>query len=261
MEITNHLWNALIPVEISYTNSNSTAQNRRIFTTLLPRNSYLYLHLPQVLAFFQIPLSKLTQAWFESGDEIVGWSIPLDVHYNSQNSRTYFLTLQLGICKSSSIRMYHSQLSDSFWEKHWRNTIKEACYVLNRSCNVVLAMSLQDGKDWWNSVISQRVTIFEKHFKKLVPKDITKVPVKIYRVSGCKMVDYEQINAIGGDLKDLTEVGDNRTIFIVHGVEIPPDTGIIELYKIMKHFDGFLHVVIKDIYISESRFGHLENSL
>lgn len=264
-EISEKIWNAKVCCKVNYP-QNSCTGAKTTFYLLINRNSYLYLQTPLIFEYFDIPISKLNQVSFQdvSNGEFVNWSIPVDIAYQASNvsNNDYFdINLVLGISPSIPIRMFQQQLANfedvsMVLEKYWRNMVKESCFILNGSSNIVMAMSLDASKDFWSAVVSCESSRFDKHFRKIAPKSPKNVPLKLHFVEGGRIIrspllsmytlfPNRSLHEI--TLQDIVNSQVNYSTFriFVHGVEIPMVAPIAELYSVLKYFDAFLHIVVK----------------
>ncbi|ODQ48046.1 hypothetical protein PICMEDRAFT_15888 [Pichia membranifaciens NRRL Y-2026] len=283
--ILSKIWSSQICCKVNY--KTNTTNSRQTFYLLVHRNSYLYRLLAEIFDFFNIPHSKISQAWFEDArtGQIVDWNLPLDVSYelytDMPDRHGYFdIDLRLKFISSSqssqSIKAFQQQLASTastspasgvvkLLEKHWRNIIKESCYILNGSSNIIMSMSLENSKEFWNAVLLHDYKSYEKHFRKLLPSSPMNVPLKLYIVENklLKFVNQPNLNRMFPrtplheislqnlvdsvlTLKSHREHPNRKPLqFIAHGVQLPPESPLNELYTAAKYFDSFLHIVIK----------------
>jgi autophagy-related protein 5 len=260
-EIVKNIWSSQITCIVNY---NSSLNNRSSLYLLAYRNSYLYTILPKVFNYFDIPISKLSQASFisKSTNNYIDWYIPLDIAFllnNSQNDLTFEIDLSLNISSISSIISFQHQLQTQsileVLEKYWRNKIKESCYILNGSSNLVMSMSLETSKIFWNSVINRNYSEFEKISRKLIPINFKNIPIIIYKLD--ENLNYQQ--SIISMLKLFPDLSmheitlnmiinrlleDNIKSIKIHGITPPLDVPVDSFYSKLKYFDMFLHIII-----------------
>lgn len=285
--ILSRIWSSQVCCKVNY--STNTTNSRQAFYILVHRNSYLYRLVAEIFDFFNLPYSKISQAWFEDArtGQIVDWNLPLDVSYelytDTPDQYGYFdIDLKLKFISSSqssqSIKAFQQQLASTaatapqpesgvvkLLEKHWRNIIKESCYILNGSSNIIMSMSLENSKEFWNAVLLHDYKSYEKHFRKLFPSSPRNMPLKLYIVENklLQFVNQPNINRMFPNiplhdillqnlvdrvltLKTHRDHPNRKTMqLIAHGVQLPPESPLDELYTAAKYFDSFLHIVIK----------------
>lgn len=297
--IISRIWASQICCRIHY--SSPAAHERSVLYILVHRNSYLYLLLPEIFDYFGLPFSRIPQTSFEDArtGQLLHWNLPIDVSYELYTDRGntndgYFdINLKLKFLSSSqssqSIKAFQQQLASyitpppvpaaasvssstpsfhavvKLLEKHWRNIIKESCYILNGSSNIVMSMSLENSREFWNAALHHNSKAYEKHFRKLVPSSPANVPIKLYIVENniLQFVHQPNINRIFPktplrtiSLQSLVDhvlsLGLARSgtkqqtlQLMAHGVQLPADSPLDELYSLAKYFDSFLHIVIK----------------
>lgn len=271
--IISKIWSSQICCKISYTSKSTKIPH--FYYILIHRNSYIYTIIPQVLEYFQISHSKLARAWFEDiMNQPIDWSLPLGVLYdlNLHQHMMGCFELILNIDAKQPpplIGVYLQQIKQMngtidithFYEKFWRNLVKESCYILNGSSNIIMSMSMENSHSFWDAVITHQGLVFEKFVKKIVPakEKMKNLPVKLYIVQNNIILKIIQSNIhdlindvpvyeikIGQLVDEVIEKDDDKTVNLYsQGIEISQDAPIDEIYSIMKYFDTFLHIVIR----------------
>jgi autophagy-related protein 5 len=273
---------------------------RRTFLINIPRNAYLYSYLPQIFHFFGFKEKSLRYAHFTTlENEYVEWNTPIDTIANLSGSEVlnmFIVTVNESATpdnlKQFHDRVHHFEDIPTFFEKYWHSKVKEACYILNKSSNLVLSMSLRDSKQFWHSAQIQppslppleyplspyspsspsahpRYKIFERYFHRILPSNFKGLPIIIhfkdvpqdeisesakyaiysyaanstYRLQLNLQLDPETLN--GMTLLSMYEhLGiPPPPMTKCHGITIPHDSPLVELYTLLKHSDLFLHIV------------------
>lgn len=290
--IVQKLWISQICCKIIYPNS---LNGKKCLYLLINRNSYLYFKIDEIFDFFNISTNQIPYIWFEDlkSKRILDWNLPIDLLFNLFQSNNEFFeiilnfsilsqSLILNSLSSQSILLYQhyfqsiNRIDDSkqnllsfedifkLLEKNWRNLIKESCYILNNSSNLIMSMSLDNSIDFWNSVNSINFNKFEKYFNKFLPINPKNLPIKLYFVDKSnnlllfiyqpnlhKLFPNLLLNQIS--LKILIDkilslksnIPNNNIEYISHGIHIPENSPIDELYSTIKYFDTFLYIIIK----------------
>lgn len=290
-KIIQKLWQSQICCKIIYPNSNN---HRKCLYLLINRNSYLYFKIEEIFEFFNIPITQIPYIWFEDSKSkrILDWNLPIDLLFNLfQSDNDFFeIILNFSILSQSSLSTSSSSQSilsyqhyfqsinsiydkqhllsfddiSKFLEKNWRNLIKESCYILNNSSNLIMSMSLDNSIDFWNSVNSINFIKFEKYFNKFLPINPKNLPIKLYFVDKVnnlllfiyqpnlhKLFPHLSLNQI--TLKNLIDkilslksnIHKTNIEYISHGINLPENSPIDELYSTVKYFDTFLYIIIK----------------
>lgn len=230
----------------------------RTYVLLIKRNSYLYIHLARILAFFQL---NPDDGWYLSTDAIeVPWNLPVDVIYTtSKINLDGALLLQLIKSPrttkplhqlSSHMQLMQPQISElsTFFHKQWRNTIKQACYILNGTANQVMSMSIAKSNEFYESAINHNYKLFAAYANSITPKVPKNLPIKVYNG---KWKHYSVLRTFATEfneqttLRDIvTSIKDNASGVIIHGIRIPLEAPIIEVYNQLRYFDLFLYITI-----------------
>ncbi|KAG0686616.1 autophagy protein 5 [Pichia californica] len=273
------LWDSKICCKINYLNPNNDNNNTLYLT--INRNSYLYFKLEEIFEFFKLNISQIPYIWFqdEFSGRILDWNLPIDILFNLfQYNNNYFkISLKISILTTSLLNSISQLQSQSilsyqhhfqsiknpnfndvfiFLEKYWRNIIKESCYILNNSSNLIMSMSMQNSINFWNSVKNLNYLEFEKNFNKFKNFNPLNLPLKLYFIKNSNLLFINQPNIhkffnINSNNKItlfdlLNKLFDNTKNLkcISHGIELPLDSPLIELYFLMKHLDSFLHIIV-----------------
>lgn len=259
-KISTRIWSSKITCRITLEPNDYINENNNVFYILIPRNTYPYLYLPEIMQFFQIPESKTNLCWlkYTNTDNYLDWLTPLDILYTLDthpNVSEFNLILSLN---SSPIRMkpfqHNIKTFDSikpFLEKQWRNSIKQSCFLINGSANNVMSMSMQQSKNFWSSVVDRDNRLFENIFMKTISNSFKNIPIKIYFENQVFLSPLQSDNLNQFTLADLLSENlnfkPNSVFAIAHGIKLPMDAPIVELYTIMKHIDGFLHMFVAKV--------------
>ena len=251
MSILDKVWNSKIVCSFTY--KQNKQPDNSVFI-LIHRNSYILSVLPEVFNYFQIPESKIPYLTLSIDGKEIDWSIPTDILHNIYAYGNHLdLTIEISKLPSTSLISSSSSFSElnSLLEKFWHNKLKESCYILNNSSNIVMSMSIKQSTEFWNSVINYDYKTFETYFKKLT-NSLLNIPCKVYIVNELKLYEMKQLNLSGLNFNnsklsiifDKLSIPENFNIYC-HGIQLPIDSPIWEVYLLLKHFDTFIHLVIK----------------
>lgn len=141
------------------------------------------------------------------------------------------------------------------------NQIKESCYVQHGSAKPVMILSKQDSSDLLQSVKTHDANKFWSIMPKIQSKGTKKlknIPIRLYIPVSDKVIDVplEPFCPDGsqrklGDvlhqtLPDLFPSTKNNILAkpVLHGVTVPLDAPLVELFYEGLYVDGFLHISI-----------------
>ncbi|CCH42944.1 Autophagy protein 5 [Wickerhamomyces ciferrii] len=146
-------------------------------------------------------------------------------------------------------------------ESHWVNQLKESCYVQHGTAKPVMILSKQDSSDLWNSIKHHDYELFWSNMPKIQSRNsrrLKNIPIRLYLPASDKVVDlpvtaYDSEDttvtlgqALKNVLPDLFPSVRTNIIAkpVLHGVTIPLETPLADLYYEAIYIDGFLHVSI-----------------
>lgn len=142
---------------------------------------------------------------------------------------------------------------------HWLNQLKESCYVLNGTAKPVMQLSTSDTALLWDSVLGHDVHDFWRVFRKLLPGPgrAKHIPTRFYFTVSDKVIDLPIGDAHDTDTVTVGEVlhGFFPDLFgcpkayqdakpVVHGIVVPIEAPLLQLYRECVYIDGFLHITI-----------------
>jgi len=278
-DIISRVWTGILKVEFQIDSTQIPSTNNSFFT-VLNRNSYLHLLMPDILAFFNISMDDfpIENWWFEYDGVPLKWNLPAGVLYDSSHPYTrkededttsdvWTIRMKYGDYPSAYVIPIEHIDADRptdwlescdfpFLKSHWMNQMKEACYILNNSSKIMMSMSKERSDFFYRSVVNNDSRVFESCFRKLLPTTISQIhniPIKIHLPLANKVV-RPSLNGVSSKLTlgkmlqqlipDLFPSNMMMTIAvpISHGVILPLDASVIHLYTLLKYVDGFLHI-------------------
>lgn len=142
---------------------------------------------------------------------------------------------------------------------HWLNQLKESCYVLNGTAKPVMQLSTSDTALLWDSVLRHDLHDFWSVFGKLLPGPgrAKHIPTRFYFTVSDKVIDLPIGDAHDTDTVTVGEVlhGFFPDLFgsphahqdpkpLVHGIVVPTEAPLLQLYRECVYIDGFLHITI-----------------
>jgi len=139
--------------------------------------------------------------------------------------------------------------------------VKESCYVQHGTAKPVMVLSRQDSSDLWDSVKMHDFNKYWSIMPKITNKNTKKlknVPIRLYIPVSDKVVDVpiECYDSNGketnlGDalhkvVPDLFPSARNNIIAkpVLHGITVPLEAPLSELFYEGLYVDGFLHISI-----------------
>ncbi|ONH66013.1 Autophagy protein 5 [Cyberlindnera fabianii] len=273
-EIRELLWNGTIPCTITlYPNDSNQMTNTYEYHVLAPRNSYFPTLYPELLSYFKPYLlvpewSHRSDWWLEFEGVPLRWNWPVGVLYDTMTG----IDPSKGNKRSpwKLILRYRSYPDDYLLalptletlKTHWMNQIKESCYVQHGTAKPVMVLSKNDSSDLWSSVETHDFKQFWSIFMKIAPKTVDKlkhVPSRFYITVSDKVIDLpfsplnpssEEPQTLGSVLHellpDLFPSSKNYILAkpVLHGIVIPSNTLVGEIYFDAVYVDGFLHFAI-----------------
>ncbi|GME93372.1 unnamed protein product [Ambrosiozyma monospora] len=185
-----------------------------------------------------------------------------------------------------------SETVDSFLKSYWMNQLKEVCFIINGSSNKFLSFANLETQHFYKSATTPFSTTteqsqylqFNNYFKRITPtrsSEIRNIPIKIYlpllnRVLQPSLTTLSHISPMSPSssnnggwsqvtlgqllqtmIPDLFPSNLMCTVAypVSHGVILPLGSPVVELFSLMRFFDGFLHISVKMIGKSSSGSG------
>ncbi|KAG7841459.1 hypothetical protein KL942_001338 [Ogataea angusta] len=272
-EIISRVWGGVLYMQFHLDPALSN-QDCPSFYIAVHRNSYLHNSLPAILQFFNPFLkdARLAQShnwWFEFERVPLKWNLPIGLLYDLVTTdaqiekQVWDITLKYYDYPTEYVIPIDQNAS--FLKDHWTNQLKEACFILNGSSKLVMNMSRTDSDDFYHAAIHKDSTQFESMFRKLLPSNVSSLknlPIKVYLPLSNKLIQPVLSNlgrklTLGNLLQNLIpDLFPSSLMYTVahpysHGVILPLNSPIIDLYICMKSLDGFLHISIKMIQKDE----------
>jgi autophagy-related protein 5 len=270
-EIAKRIWDGKIAVVVTLARADSNQMEiQRDYYVVMHRNSYLPLYLNRILAYFRQHLlvsdwSQRPEWWFEFEEVPLKWSLPVGLLFDTltgldpgarRRETVWNLTLHYRNYPSEYILPLASA---GTLEQHWMNQVKESCYVQNGTAKPIMSLSKQLSSDLWKSVETHNFNLFWSIFPKIIPKELKHIPVRFHLTLSNTVIDVPvrptvtttgELVQLGAVLKQvLPDLFNNKTSKItakpvIHGINIPLETPLVELYKEVLYIDGFLHCSI-----------------
>lgn len=265
-EIRRKVWDGSIAVVVTLAAEDSNQMEiAREYYTIMFRNSYLPLYLHKILTYFEQYLlvpewSERPDWWFEFEEVPLKWSLPIGLLFDTltnvdPNNRTkdvWHLTLHYRDYPSDFIIPL---TSSGTLEQYWVNQVKESCYVLNGSSKPIMSLSKQLSSDLWKSVEKHDYDLFWSIFPKIIPLEFKNIPIRFHLTLSNRIIDVpvkpvnnkDEYQSLGEVLIHvLPDIFKSKHIAkpILHGINIPLETPLVELYKECLYLDGFLHFSI-----------------
>ncbi|CAN6607429.1 autophagy protein 5 [Trichomonascus vanleenenianus] len=278
-EVRELIWNGTIPIKVTLAGNESRSPDKQEYLLTVPRNSYISIYLPQILAYFRPSLNDPHNAdkhdwWFDFEGVPVRWNWPVGLSYDLL---TGLDPTQAAEEKNDShlpwaLELHHKNYPKDYilgyesidsLRDYWLNQSKEACYLRDGNAKAIMNMSKDETDELWESVKAHRfATFWSITDRRLLPNTATNlryVPVKVYLPVTNKMLqrlirptleDKREPQTVGTALHEhLTELFPSRRTCIrarplIHGIVIPLQAPLAELLAQCMFVDGFLHVSI-----------------
>lgn len=279
-QIRGLIWDGAINVQVNAKHSlllNEVSYKESVFNLRIPRDTYLVLYLPAILDYLRNSLRTNTDNnddggtyWFEFENVSLYWNYPMGVLYDSMlalnppgriskdtgNSiNVWKIELAYGSIPPNGLipLIGGTEQIKSYWMHQW----KQSCHILNGSAKQVMSLSMQDSQKFWESILTRDRTTFESVSSKIVPKRPKYIPIifhqtlpEIKRVQP-SATEYKK-DGSPQILEDLARsqfpefFQDNQVLIkaVSNGIEVPLESNVLELYRRLMSFDGFLHISI-----------------
>ncbi|AOA65123.1 GQ67_04818T0 [Komagataella phaffii] len=229
--------------------------------------------------------------WFSFQDVPIRWNLPIGVNFDIMTGlnpdeptlEEWNIILNYSNYPNTIVPIFNSKKSNGanfhrhddriqFFHVYWLNQMKESCYCINGNCNSIMSLSKTDSNLFWGSLLSHARDTFMSINQKHVPLDplnIRIIPIRIH-ISILNKVIQPNVTPTKDDQKDLTTLGDilQETIPelfpsslmytiafpITHGIKLPINLSLIDLYSYFAFSDGFVHISVvfnqpKPLYI------------
>lgn len=217
------------------------------------RISYLYIYLPQVLAYFDKFLDHTKEGtwWFTSNGIVIPPTKPIgliyDMHCSSSPSEfPWRLELHKGTFPAD-----HAMDIDSIDDIKgiWNNQLKESCYINNGNTKPVMVLPQKSHECLWNAIVNSKDTNQCKEFWNIADqifKPKLRVPLKIYYKIDDKWIMKQHTLQWTDKLGDLNDDDLRINKLLTHGVKLRSGLNVASIYNAFSYPDGFLHVVVKN---------------
>jgi len=263
-EVRRQIWNGKVPLKITVNEPISFGPQEYLIAA--SRISYLWLYLPQVLAYFTKYMDpditdNENSWWLEYGGVPVPFNKPIgllhDIMVGSPSYEPWKLTLTKGDFPSTTILQLNN--TDSTLYTYWLNQFKESCYVRDGNSRAVMALSVHDQESLWKSIeatTDPQVDTSDSFWQlasgifKRYTAAMEKVPIKFYVKSrSLQLTKTIQRSASGShtleNILHSEEIGITTSFdIILHGIRISETVNVSQLYLLCTYPDGFLHIVL-----------------
>ncbi|KAH3668329.1 hypothetical protein OGAPHI_002083 [Ogataea philodendri] len=272
-DIITRVWGGVLHVKFQLDPVLATEECPFYYATLY-RNSFLHSSLADLVQFYKPhlkdpSLGETPNWWFEFEKVPLKWNLPIGLLYDltttdsQAEKQAWELTLR-----------YHDypveyvipiEPNTNFLKSYWINQLKEACFILNGSSKLVMNMSRTETDEFYQAAIHKESVQYETAFRRLLPSNISSlknIPIKIYLPLSNKLIQPVIANVgrkltLGNLLQSLIpDLFPSSLMYTVahpvsHGVVLPIDSPVVDLYICMKSLDAFLHISIRMIQKSD----------
>ncbi|CCF59658.1 hypothetical protein KAFR_0H02490 [Kazachstania africana CBS 2517] len=279
-EIRKLIWDGALNVQICVDDTlvlKGTSTTERLLNVRIPRDTYIVVYLEGMLKklqrFLRFDVSEvMSKVWFECDGQLLPWYYPMGVLFDTikgSNSKKGELASEYSINVwkidlkyALSLPRGHIPIVDevdqirSYWMHQW----KQACFILNGSSKAMMSLSIKEAKKFWKSVINREQDEFDKVSAKILSRRPQFIPLILHRTNS----DLEKIQPTvslvnsNGSIKKLLNVllevfpddftnGMFSGCVVSQGIVVSLEDDMFNLYTKLRSFDGFLHLIVKEI--------------
>jgi len=232
---------------------------------MLPRSSYLPLHISEVKAHFTQyikPSLKDSEIWFETenGDKI-RWHLPVGVSYDMHErggggNAVWQLTVHFSFYPEQVLLRCPSI---DCVKAHFMSTIKEAD-SLKHASGVMNNIRESENAMLWNGILTRSFDEFWTINRRLMDCNTSKQPLqykhlamRIYKTDktyiqpflSAPTEDDNSTDITLGELLTLYSIDmDSGQTILCQGIDIPLDSNVYELSQTMSYPDNFLYLCV-----------------
>ncbi|PAV71890.1 hypothetical protein WR25_14262 [Diploscapter pachys] len=259
-EVYRKVWESHVPIEF---NLDGASENQTPYYSMLPRASYLCLHIPKVLRYFsQTSGGELVEidaeaAWLEYN------SVPLKTYYpigvlfdmhKPKNAQVWTVNV-----RTSSRPPECHNVSKDVMERMFMQAVKEADYLKHKG-EVINSMKAEQHVQLWKAVSQYNFDGLWAVIKPLMECSPTApffhIPIRLYVVGepsfrqkaippyddGKQLVFSDAILRLAPNLIGQNDVEASHD-FVCHGIPVPLNTPLVYLAKNLSYPDNFVHVI------------------
>lgn len=264
--IKDKLWNGSLNVRILLEQSTDT----REYLLSVHRNSYYPFYYDQLVSYFKVYVPRLEEhsIWLEYDGVPVKWNLPIGTLYDylhlttrlTDNSNVWTLILKYKDFPSDYIIPFYKEGTQINYLKSLSevlvNQLKQSCFVINGSSKVIMNLSGADTAGLLDAIQTHNLAKFESVNDQLVAlAKFRKIPVRIYVAGTDRVIQVPIVGTTSaGEEIILGEVLRNHVPEMVHKNAKPyihgidssslSGVGIIDVWKVFKHLDNFLYIVM-----------------
>lgn len=253
INLRDKVWNGSINVKLTFDIGEDELKE---YLLTIPRVSYLPIYYQEVIEYFRNFQDISDPIWLEYNSIPVKWNLPVGVIYDFYHipntlgcridNSVLKLSLKSGLSYPNEILPctyrgridYERSLMDNYF-----NQLKQSSFVLNGNSKLVMNLSTDNSSKLWESIRNHDLNDYSTVTKRLAPKSINKIPIKIY-VSNSSMIQLPVMT--NENLNDLLEKYHNNFDAYVQGINVK-DLKLVDLsqlWTLFKHLDNFLYIVL-----------------
>ncbi|KAH7487853.1 hypothetical protein KRP22_013449 [Phytophthora ramorum] len=271
------VWGGRIPVVFSLdANEVTTLHAPRPFYAMVPRMSFLVSQTRDVVEYFRDaapPMSAMQGAsiWFEAKGVPLHWHLPFGLlrdllcgpGHDGDADLPWHLTVHfLGFPSDVLLPCDNEQSVES----HFMHSLKQATFLRVGSTKAVMALPEAQQTQIWTSLSQNDFESYREATRKLHldggvdASALRHLPLRLHLDNapaiqmpisplqdGREKTLLEVLNYLVPDLFPSADGADSQTHnfqLVVHGIDVPPEVSIVELYRNFSYADGFLYVVV-----------------
>ncbi|KAG5365775.1 Autophagy protein 5 [Yarrowia sp. B02] len=244
----------------------------QVYYIQVPRVAYLHTYVETILRYFgRYRDEDDFETWFEFEGVPVKWNWPAGLAYDlltgldptrpNTAQKPWMLTLQADQKEEYPKSLLLRIPSKQTLRDYWMHQLKEACVSRDGNANRVMNLSNANAQKMWDSLVLNDFKTFWAVMTTILPRErdantIRSLPVKVYlpMSNQCIAAIVRPENEDG----TLCTVGQALhahlpTFFpsetkavvarvVLHGVEVPLEAVLANLYYMAMYPDGFLHI-------------------
>lgn len=253
IDLKDKVWNGSINIKITFDIGEEELKEYLLTT---PRVSYLPIYYKELVDYFRTFGEITDPIWLEYNGKPVKWNLPIGVIYDLYHipgtrecpfdNSVLVLNLKYGTPYPTQIIpcIYKGKVDyDKSLMENFFNQLKQSNFVLNGNSKLVMNLSTDNSSKLWNSIRNHDLNDYSTVTKRLVPKTINRIPIKVY-ILNSSMIQLPLMN--NESLNDLLAKYNNEFDAYVHGINITTlqDVDLAQLWTVFKHLDNFLYIVL-----------------
>ena len=253
------LWQGVIPAIVRLHPSDLTAlEAPKPYYVMIPRLAYLGTVAGELLEHFKdsAPHSNSNEVWFDHQSVPLNWQLPAGVLFDLHggDSTAYPWEITIHFLSFPSATLLRSE-GDKALEFHFFHSLKQGMYLEHGSSATAMSMQADEQQRLWLAMCADDAASFAATDKRLRRTRPSAVPVRLV-VDGAPVAQpflrMESPADEGGSItvgdvlrKHLSlPTGAFGVRAVCHGVDVPANAPLAEVWAALAHPDHFLYVTV-----------------